>query len=113
MLYITMLRCRQREKDASLKYYKNRLSKLKNLRKDLKEQLVLHQDKESISQAFQEVNLELSEVKSKIKEIEAEIRDNDYLIGIEEKNLAKEAALAKERVMAARAAKSRVNSHTA
>lgn len=114
MLYITMLRCRQMEKDASLKYYENRLIQLKKVQKNLKSQYDKSNENIDTCQELKEVTIEILNIKNKMGKLEAEIQNNDYQIEIEEENLAREAAIAKERVMAARAAKlSRLNNQTA
>lgn len=114
MLYITMLRCRQMEKDASLKYYQNRLLQLKKVQKNLSVQFDKCNENIDTNGELEEIAIEIINIKSKMAQIEAEIQNNDYQIEIEEENLAKEAAMAKERVMAARAAKlSRLNNQSA
>ena len=110
MLYITMLRCRQMEKDASLKYYQNQLLQLKRIQRKLTEQPDKYND-DITNQELEKIAIEIIAVKKRMVQIEAEIQHNDYQIEIEEENLAKEAAMAKERVMAARAEKlARLNS---
>lgn len=114
MLYITMLRCRQMEKDASFKYYQNRLLQLKKVQKNLKLQYDKYNETIDTNEELNEISMEILNIKIKMKQIEAEIQNNDYQIEIEEENLAREAAMAKERVMVARAAKlSRLNNQTA
>ena len=104
-----MLRCRQMEKDASLKYYQNQLLQLKKARKKLTEQPDKLKD-EITNQELERIAIELIYIKKRMAKIEAEIQHNDYQIEIEEENLAREAAMAKERVMAVRAQKlSKIN----
>lgn len=105
MMFITMLRCRQREKDASLKYYQNRLVQLKKIQKNLNPKFELCKEEMDFTQALNEVAIEVQETKNIILKIEAEIQNNNYRIENEENNLALKAAKAKERVMAARLAK--------
>ena len=97
------------EKDASLKYYQNQLLQLKKARKKLTEQPDKLKD-EITNQELERIAIELIYIKKRMAKIEAEIQHNDYQIEIEEENLAREAAIAKERVMAARAQKlSKIN----
>ena len=104
-----MLRCRQMEKDASLKYYQNQLLQLKKARKKLTEQPDKLKD-EITNQELERIAIELIYIKKRMAKSEAEIQHNDYQIEIEEENLAREAAMAKERVMAVRAQKlSKIN----
>lgn len=102
------------EKDASLKYYQNRLLQLKKVQKNLNSQYDKYNENIDTNRELKEISIEILNIKNKMAQIEAEIQHNDYQIEIEEENLAREAALAKERVMAARAAKlSRLNNQTA
>lgn len=97
------------EKDASLKYYQNQLLQLKKARKKLTEQPDKLKD-EITNQELERIAIELIYIKKRMAKIEAEIQHNDYQIEIEEENLAREAAMAKERVMAVRAQKlSKIN----
>lgn len=97
------------EKDASLKYYQNQLLQLKKSRKKLTEQPDKLKD-EITNQELERIAIELIYIKKRMAKIEVEIRHNDYQIEIEEENLAREAAMAKERVMAARVQKlSKIN----
>lgn len=98
------------EKDASLKYYQNQLLQLKRIQRKLTEQPDKYND-DITNQELEKIAIEIIAVKKRMVQIEAEIQHNDYQIEIEEENLAKEAAMAKERVMAARAEKlARLNS---
>lgn len=105
-----MLRCRRMEKDASLKYYQNQLLQLKRIQRKLTEQPDKYNDGIT-NQELEKIAIEIIAIKKRMVQIEAEIQHNDYQIEIEEENLAKEAAIAKNRVMAARAEKlARLNS---
>ena len=65
---------------------------------------------EITNQELERIAIELIYIKKRMAKIEAEIQHNDYQIEIEEENLAREAAMAKERVMAVRAQKlSKIN----
>lgn len=98
------------EKDASLKYYQNQLLQLKRIQRKLTEQPDKYNDGIT-NQELEKIAIEIIAIKKRMVQIEAEIQHNDYQIEIEEENLAKEAAIAKNRVMAARAEKlARLNS---
>lgn len=107
MLYITMLRCRQKEKLACLTHYNNIFIQLKNEEKFLKKRLVNNYRDEELIDKLKTITNEILEVKRVIINIELDIKDNNYHIEMEEAKLSREASRAKARVM-----ESKMNKHS-
>lgn len=106
MLYITMLRCRQKEKLACLTHYNNKFILLKNEEKILKRKVASNDKDGELILKLKEITNEILEVKRIIVNIEFDIKDNNYHIEMEEAKLSREASKAKARVM-----KSKMNKH--
>lgn len=108
MLYITMLRCRQKEKMACLTHYNDKFVLLKNEEKVIKKQIKNCGPNRELVQQLKEITIDILEVEKIIINLKINIKDNEYHIEKEEAKLANEAAKAKARVIELKKNKSSV-----